>query len=170
MRFCPRVIQPCMRARACRIPTAAALAAVPPSLPRGPPWQGPPSVIPIASRFVSIPARQYVRNELSRLVGSCRACDRLGHPSYENQEGRFAEVLTAIYNARSAYLHAGEPMYLSIPIKGGEQWDTDPTFGMTIDNREFSADQKLPYAYFLDGLVRHCLLNYLKFNVHPRQA
>ena len=83
------------------------------------------------------------------------------------KKGDLPKVLTAIYNARSAYLHAAEPMYLSIPIKGGERWDADPTLGMTIDNREFSADQKLPYAYFFDGLVRHCLLNYLKANMHP---
>jgi hypothetical protein len=39
--------------------------------------------------------------------------------------------LACSYNARSAYLHSGEPMYLSMPIKGGERWDTDPTLGMT---------------------------------------
>jgi len=55
-------------------------------------------------------------------------------------------------------------MFLSRPFKGGEKWDTDPTSGMMVDNRSFSARQKLPYAWFFEGLVRQCLLNYLKGN------
>src|ERR1700687_6278972 len=49
-------------------------------------------------------------------------------------------------------------------IKGGEKWDTDPTLGMIVDNRSFTASQKLPYTFFFEGLVRQCLLNYLKGN------
>ena len=74
------------------------------------------------------------------------------------------DVLKIIYKARSKYLHAGEPMFLSTPIEDDEKWDTDPTSGMIMDNRSFTASQKLPYAYFFEGLVRHCLLNYLKAN------
>lgn len=73
-------------------------------------------------------------------------------------------VLKTIYTARSKYLHAGEPLFPSMPIKGGEKWDTDPTSGMIADNRTFTAGQKLPHAYFFEGLVRQCLLNYLKEN------
>jgi hypothetical protein len=79
------------------------------------------------------------------------------------------KVLGTIYAARSNYLHAGEPMFLSQPIKGGEKWDTDPTIGMIADNRSFTAGQKLPYAFFFEGLVRHCLLNYLRIH-SSRQA
>jgi hypothetical protein len=57
-------------------------------------------------------------------------------------------------------------MFLSQPLKSGEKWDTDPTSGMIVDNRSFPAGQKLPYAWFFEGLVRHCLLNYLKEEVH----
>jgi hypothetical protein len=74
------------------------------------------------------------------------------------------KVLRIIYDARSKYLHAGEPMFLSTPFKGGEKWDTDPILGMWVDSRRFDAVQKLPYAHFFEGLVRHCLLNYLKAN------
>ena len=74
------------------------------------------------------------------------------------------KVLKVIYNARSKYLHTGEPMFLSTPIKGGEKWDTDPIQGRWVDSRRFDAAQKLPYAHFFEGLVRHCLLNYLKAN------
>ena len=55
-------------------------------------------------------------------------------------------------------------MFLSHPIKAGEKWDIDPTAGMIVDNRSFTASQKLPHAYFFEGLVRHCLLNYLRAN------
>lgn len=55
-------------------------------------------------------------------------------------------------------------MFLIQSIKGGEKWDTDPTSGMIVDNRSLSSSQKLPYAYFFEGLVRHCLLNYLGAN------
>lgn len=53
-------------------------------------------------------------------------------------------------------------MFLSQPIKGGAKWDTDPASGMIVDNRSFTPSQKLPYTYFFEGLVRQCLLNYLK--------
>jgi len=80
------------------------------------------------------------------------------------KRANLGKVLDVIYIARSKYLHAGEPMFLSQPIKGGEKWDIDPTAGMIIDNRSFTPSQKLPYAYFFEGLVRQCLLNYLRAN------
>ena len=75
---------------------------------------------------------------------------------------QLSKVLRTIYDARSSYLHNGEPMYLSQPMHGGEKWDTDPSMGMIVDNRSFSASQKLPFTYFFEGLVRQCLLNFLK--------
>lgn len=71
-------------------------------------------------------------------------------------------VLNTIYTARSAYLHTGQSMYLSQPIHGSHKWDTDPSFGMTIDNHTFHVSEKLPYASFFEGLVRHCLIVFLK--------
>jgi len=71
------------------------------------------------------------------------------------------KVLTAIYDARSNYLHNGEPMYLSQFMYGATKWDTDPSLGMIIDNREFPASKKLPYTYWFENVVRSCLLNYL---------
>jgi len=67
-------------------------------------------------------------------------------------------VLDVVYIARSKYLHAGEPMFLSQPIKGGEKWDIDPTACMIADNSSVAPAQKLPYTHFFEGLVRHCLL------------
>jgi hypothetical protein len=80
------------------------------------------------------------------------------------KRANLGKILNVIYTARSKYLHAGEPMFLSQPIKGGEKWDTDPTSGMIVDNRSLTSSQKLPYAYFFEGLVRQCLLNYLRAN------
>ena len=76
------------------------------------------------------------------------------------------KVLNTIYSARSAYLHSGESMYLSMPMrmKEARKWDTDPSMGMIIDNRDFPASKKLPYAYFFESLVRHCLLSFLRKN------
>lgn len=75
-------------------------------------------------------------------------------------------VLNAIYDARSAYLHNGEPMYLSQPMHGGEKWDTDPSMGAIIDNRTISASKKLPHTYFFEGLVRQCLINFATTRKH----
>jgi len=73
-----------------------------------------------------------------------------------------SKTLSAIYDSRSDYLHKGETMYLSQPIRGGEKWDTDPSFGMIIDNRRFPARKKLPYGSYFQRLVRHCLLEFIK--------
>lgn len=74
------------------------------------------------------------------------------------------KTIDAIYNARSKYLHAGEPMYLSPQIKGKYNWDTDPSLVMVMDRRRIPKSQKLPYAHWFEKLVRHCLLNYLSEN------
>ena len=74
------------------------------------------------------------------------------------------KTLDAIYSARSKYLHAGEPMYLSLPIKGEHKWDTDPSLSMIMDRKRMPKSQKLPYTHWLERLVRHSLLNYLDDN------
>jgi hypothetical protein len=58
-------------------------------------------------------------------------------------------------------------MYLSTPMHSGYKWDTDPTVGMIIDNRKISVAKKMPYTYFFEGLVRHCLLNFIKEKAGP---
>lgn len=73
------------------------------------------------------------------------------------------DILKTIYDARSSYLHVGEPMHLSRPSMHviGRKWDTDCSMGGIIDNRSFSVSQKLPHTYFFEGLVRHCLRGFL---------
>lgn len=74
------------------------------------------------------------------------------------------EKLDAIYTARSGYLHNGDRMYLSTPMDGCDKWDMDPSLGMGMDNKKWAASEKLPYPWFFEGLVRHCLINFLE---HP---
>ncbi len=45
------------------------------------------------------------------------------------------KVLKSIYDARSRYLHVGEPMYLSRPMRGGEKWDAEPSLGRGLAER-----------------------------------
>lgn len=77
------------------------------------------------------------------------------------QKANLSTILNGIYTARSEYLHKGEPMYLSMHMRGEYKWDMDPGMGMIIDNRSIPASKKLPYAYFFEGLVRQCLINFL---------
>lgn len=74
------------------------------------------------------------------------------------------KTLDAIYSARSKYLHAGEPMYLSLRIKGENNWDTDPSLGMVMDRRRIPKRQKLPYTHWFERIVRYSILNYLDDN------
>jgi hypothetical protein len=70
-------------------------------------------------------------------------------------------VAKAVYDARSAYLHNGDPMYLSLRIRDRPGRHMDPFNGMTWQDRAFRRREKLPYADFLHRLVRHCLLSYI---------
>jgi len=83
-------------------------------------------------------------------------------PHTRFKKNELPKVLDTIYDSRSGYLHNGETMYLSKPMKGGFKWDTDPTSGMIIDNRNFPRRKKLPYGSFFQRLVRHCLLEFIK--------
>lgn len=73
------------------------------------------------------------------------------------------DVLKRVYNARSKYLHEGQLMYLSKPMKG-TIGDFDPSLGMIIDNREFKEDEHLPLSSSFENLVRTCLLNFVEAN------
>jgi hypothetical protein len=66
-----------------------------------------------------------------------------------------------IYDGRSGYLHRGEVLYLSRPIRGGQKWDTGPTVGMIMGNRRFPARMKLPYSSWFQSLVRHCIMQFI---------
>jgi hypothetical protein len=77
------------------------------------------------------------------------------------KKSQLPSICKAVYNARSAYLHRGEPMFLSQPLRKPQNWDMDPAGDMVMQGRRFPAQAKLPYPYFFHRLVRHCLLNYV---------
>jgi len=77
------------------------------------------------------------------------------------RKSELSTALNAIYDGRSGYLHRGEVLYLSRPMKGGQKWDTDPTVGMIMGNRRFSAKMKLPYSSWFQRLVRHCIMQFI---------
>ena len=89
-------------------------------------------------------------------------------PHTKIRKSQLPEILDTIYDSRSVYLHSGEPMYLPI-FPGRRNWDTDPSIGMSIDQRNYSVKQKLPYAYFFHSLVRHCLLQFLKRTIQLKE-
>ena len=68
------------------------------------------------------------------------------------------DVATAIYRARSGYLHSGDPMYISRRMAQFPAWHMEPSMGKWEQNRAFTAAQKLPTTEFFHRLVRHCLL------------
>jgi hypothetical protein len=67
-------------------------------------------------------------------------------------------VAKAIYDARSGYLHNGDPMWISRRDPKFPSWHMDPMVGMVKGDRRFAASQKLPRADFLHRLVRHCIM------------
>lgn len=82
-------------------------------------------------------------------------------PRMRIKKSELSNALDAIYNGRSGYLHRGEILYLSLPMRGGQKWDTDPTVGMIMGNRRFTAKMKLPYASWFQRLVRHCIMQFI---------
>lgn len=90
---------------------------------------------------------------------------RFKAPQLKIKKSDLPKTLSIIYDARSGYLHNGEPMYLSQPMRGGQKWDIDPAIGAIIDNRRISERKKVPYTYWFEGLVRHCLLKFLEANL-----
>jgi hypothetical protein len=71
-------------------------------------------------------------------------------------------IATAIYNARSGYLHNGDPMYISRGVPSFPGWHMDPSVGMRDGERKFVAKEKLPYIVFAHRLIRYCLLAYIR--------
>ena len=80
-----------------------------------------------------------------------------------------------IYKARSAYLHKGEPMLISLDCLQDEQddadkWDIDPCGGenngpaMDVDRRRFLIGKKLPRVRWFERLANYCLKKFICCN------
>lgn len=74
------------------------------------------------------------------------------------------EYAKRIYDARSAYLHNGSPMYLSQEMRAeyAKLWDLDPSLGMMSDRKKFTDREKLPRPRWFERLVNHCFRNFIK--------
>ena len=68
-----------------------------------------------------------------------------------------------IYDARSGYLHAGEPMYLSANYTGeiGQKWDLDGSQGKNVDRKYFDYKKQLPRVRWFERIVNYCLKKYV---------
>jgi hypothetical protein len=80
---------------------------------------------------------------------------------------KMLSCLGAIYTARSKYLHEARPMFLndlpSVAQAAYCHYDfASKQPGRVIDQHSWTIGEMLPRAYLFEGLVRHCLLSYLK--------
>jgi len=86
---------------------------------------------------------------------------------YLADEKKMRSCLNTIYTARSKYLHEARPMYLN-DLRSQAQGSfinckpTDP--GIIRGQCKWTIGEMLPKSYLFEGLVRHCLLSYLKEN------
>lgn len=81
--------------------------------------------------------------------------------------GNYEGTLTAIYKARSRYLHRGQPMYTSRPDARHADLDFSPERSKRVDRRFFDADEKLPFARSFQALVRIAIMHYAQSSVPP---
>lgn len=78
--------------------------------------------------------------------------------------------LNRIYNARSAYIHTGKPMYISFDMNSGDDvsdgkchlWDLDPSLGMSADRRKILGKEKLPKTRWFERIVNYSLKNFIE--------
>jgi hypothetical protein len=80
------------------------------------------------------------------------------------KEAEIKDYARRIYNARSAYLHTGKPMYLSMDMRADDmqKWDVDPSGGMMVDRKKFSEKEKLPRMRWFERLVNYSLRKFIE--------
>ncbi len=73
-----------------------------------------------------------------------------------------------IYDARSAYLHTGKPMFLSMDMRGDDtkKWDLDPAMGMSVDRIKISETEKLPRTRWFERIVNYSLKSFIASEKH----
>lgn len=81
----------------------------------------------------------------------------------------FDNTLGEIYDARSRYLHNGTPMILST-VMYNSNYDWHFSGNILLKKLPEESRKKrnlLPYEWWFEGLVRHCLKNYLENKENP---
>ncbi|MEK7524009.1 MAG: hypothetical protein AAB588_03170 [Patescibacteria group bacterium] len=91
-------------------------------------------------------------------IGFCKGGKRKPAHGYIQKED-VNDYAGKIYDARSAYLHSGKPMYLSqdMAMENAKCWDLDGSSGMMADRKKFDDKEKLPRTRWFERIVNHCL-------------
>jgi len=73
------------------------------------------------------------------------------------------DYIRRIYNARSAYLHSGKPMYLSedMVMESARKWDLDGSSGMMADRKKFDDKEKLPRMRWFERISNYSMKKFL---------
>lgn len=79
------------------------------------------------------------------------------------KEGELDMYAGRIYNARSKYLHNGNPMYISddYPMDAAKTWDLSPSGEMMIDRKKIAGNEKLPRIRWFELIANRCLKNFI---------
>lgn len=75
------------------------------------------------------------------------------------------EILKRIYDARSTYLHEGVPIFIEQGRYDGQHFSLSR--GAIIDNVSYLEEEKLPYLWVIDDLVRFSILNFINSLTPP---
>ncbi|HCI05078.1 TPA: hypothetical protein DEW47_03865 [Patescibacteria group bacterium] len=78
-------------------------------------------------------------------------------------KGDVSKYAKRIYDARSAYLHTGKPMFLSMDMRGDDvkKWDIDSSVGMSMDRKKISEKEKLPRTRWFERIVNYSLKSFI---------
>jgi len=96
-------------------------------------------------------------------VGFCKGGKRKAKHCYIKKE-EINDYVRRIYDARSAYLHSGKPMYLSqdMSMKDAKFWDLDASMGMMADRKKFDHKEKLPRTRWFERIVNYSLRKFIE--------
>lgn len=96
-------------------------------------------------------------------VGFCKGGKRKAKHCYIKKE-EINDYVRRIYDARSAYLHSGKPMYLSqdMAMKDAKSWDLDASMGMMADRKKFDHKEKLPRTRWFERIVNYSLRRFIE--------
>lgn len=74
-----------------------------------------------------------------------------------------SEYIRRIYNARSAYLHIGKPMYLSqdMVMDSARKYDLDCSSRMMADRKKFDDKEKLPRMRWFERIANYSIKNFI---------
>jgi len=83
------------------------------------------------------------------------------------KRGDLRSYLKRIYDARSSYIHTGEPMYISFDLKfkadgNSHLWDLSPDQGIYTGRRRIDGNKKLPRIRWFERIVNYSLKKFVE--------